>query len=69
MANRIVPDPPKEKYDRLSILVRRDAKINGDYIREHAAARDESINSFLKRAVLETIAHDKGEGDDERVGV
>ena len=49
----------KKAYERLAFDVRRDAEINGDYIRAHAAARGESMNGFLKRAVTETIERDR----------
>ena len=48
----------KKTYERIGFDVRRDAEINGTYIREHAAARGESINSFIKRAIAETIKRD-----------
>lgn len=48
----------KKTYEQLAFKVRRDAEINGDYIRAHAAKRGESMNGFLKRAVKETIERD-----------
>ena len=46
-------------YDDVILKVRKDAEINGDYIRAHAAARGESMNGFIKRAITETIELDK----------
>ena len=49
----------KKTYDRVGILIRRDAEINGDYIRAHAEAMEESMNGFIVRAIRETIERDK----------
>ena len=49
----------KKTYGQLKLSLRKDSKINGDYIRAHAAARGESMNGFIKRAVTETIERDK----------
>ena len=49
----------KKTYERIAFDVRRDAEINGDYIRAHAETMGESMNSFLKRAVAETVERDK----------
>ena len=49
----------KKTYDRIGILVRRDAEINGDCIRTHAEAMGESTNGFIIRAIGETIERDK----------
>lgn len=49
----------KKTYERIAFDVRRDAEINGDYIRSHAKAMGESMNGFIKRAVTETIERDK----------
>ena len=49
----------KKTYERIAFDVRRDAEINGDYIRSHAKAMGESTNSFIKRAITETIERDK----------
>ena len=49
----------KKTYERIALLIRRDAEINGDYIRSHAKAMGESTNGFIKRAVIETIERDK----------
>ena len=50
----------KKAYDRIQMSVRKDADINGDVIRAHAESRGESVNSFLLRAVIETITRDNG---------
>lgn len=49
----------KKNYEQIKFTVRRDAEIDGDYIRAHAAEQGESLNGFLKRAVAETIERDK----------
>ena len=49
----------KKAYERIAFTVRRDAGINGDFIRAHASEMGESMNGFLKRAVEETIERDK----------
>ena len=48
----------KKTYERIVVNVRNDAEINGAVIREHAARHNESVNSFLKRAIEETVKHD-----------
>ena len=48
----------KKAYERIAFDVRRDAEINGDYIRTHAESMGESVNGFIKRAVTETIERD-----------
>ena len=48
----------KKTYERIAFMLRRDAEINGDYIRAHAEAMGESMNGFIKRAVTETIERD-----------
>ena len=48
----------KKAYEQIKFTVRRDAEIDGDYIRAHAAKQGESLNGFLKRAVAETIERD-----------
>lgn len=45
-------------YDKILLRIRRDAELNGAVIRTHAEARGESLNSFLLRAVAETIERD-----------
>lgn len=49
----------KKAYEQINFTVRRDAEINGDYIRAYATGRGESMNGFLKRAVAETIERDR----------
>ncbi len=49
----------KKTYDRIGILIRRDAEINGDYIRAHAETMSESTNSFIVRAIRETVERDR----------
>lgn len=49
----------KKAYEQIAFIVRRDGEMNGDCIRTHAEAMGESMNSFLKRAVAETIERDK----------
>ena len=49
----------KKAYDQLLLKIRKDAEINGDYIRAHAAEQGESINGFLVRAIAEAIERDK----------
>lgn len=51
----------KKTYERIAFDVRRDAEINAEVIRAHAATRGESVNGFLKRAVAETIERDNNE--------
>lgn len=48
----------KKAYEQIAFTLRRDAEINADYIRAHAIKRGETVNSFLKRAVTETIERD-----------
>lgn len=45
-------------YDKILLRIRRDAELNGAVIRTHVEARGESLNSFLLRAVAETIERD-----------
>lgn len=48
----------KKAYERIALTVRRDAEINGDFIRTHASAMGESLNGFIMRAVKEAIERD-----------
>lgn len=48
-----------KKIERVALKIRKDAKANVNFIRAHAASRDESINGFILRAVTETIKRDK----------
>ena len=49
----------KKTYERIAFEVRRDATINGSIIRAHAEAMGESVNGFIKRAIVEAIERDK----------
>ena len=42
-------------YDRINLTV---PKGNRDIIKAHAAARGESVNGFIQRAITETMARD-----------
>lgn len=46
------------KYDRVTIMLQKGEK---EGIRKHAVARGESVNSFIKRAIVETMERDKME--------
>ncbi len=49
----------KKAYDRVLFRIRKDDTVNLDFIRTYTAARGESVNGFLMRAVMETIERDK----------
>ena len=49
----------KKTYEQFTLLLRRDAEINGDFVRKYTESRNESVNSFLLRAIAETIERDK----------
>ena len=49
----------KKAYDRLHVSLRKDAELNGDYVRAYAQARGESTNAFIVRAIRETIQRDE----------
>ena len=51
----------KKTYHQIAFILRRDALINADMVKAHAAARGESVNGFLTRAVMETIERDNAE--------
>ena len=51
----------KKTYERIAFEVRYDAEINGAAIRAHAAARGESVNGFIKRAIAETMQRDNSQ--------
>ena len=51
----------KKTYQQIAFILRRDALINADMVKAHAAARGESVNGFLTRAVMETIERDNAE--------
>lgn len=48
----------KKNYERIKIIVRRDAEINADFIKNHAVSKGESTNAFILRAIKETIERD-----------
>ena len=52
---RAIKKYDQEKIDRIPMRVPKGKK---EVIQEHAAARGESINAFLNRAVDETMARD-----------
>lgn len=45
----------KENYDDIKVRVKKGQRA---LIQQHAASRGESTNSFIVRAINETIAHD-----------
>ena len=47
----------KENYDRVNVTM---AKGRKDTIKAHAEAQGESVNSFINRAIDETILRDEG---------
>lgn len=49
-------------YERISLLFRKDSKVNADFIRGYAESRNESVNGFLLRAVSEAIQRDNKKG-------
>lgn len=49
----------KKAYDQFVLRVRKDVYENLDFIRDYAERRGESVNSFIKRAVEETIERDR----------
>lgn len=49
----------KKTYDRLVLKVRKDSELTRDQIRAHAISCGESLNAFVKRAILEAIEHDE----------
>ena len=48
----------KDNYDRILLTVIKGQK---ELIKAHAASRGESVNSFIARAISQTIEQDKGE--------
>ena len=48
----------KENYDEIKVRVAKGAKAD---IKAHAEQRGESMNSFINRAIDETMKRDKGE--------
>ena len=49
----------KKAYDKVLLRIRKDAEMNGDFFREYAASRGESINGFFLRAAKEAVERDK----------
>lgn len=49
----------KKTYDKILLLLRKDEKINGDFIRRYAENEGMSVSGLIKRAILEAIEHDK----------
>lgn len=49
----------KKAYDRLHVSLRKDADLNGGFVRAYAQARGESTNAFIIRAIRETIQRDE----------
>lgn len=45
-------------YDRINFVVPKGRK---DQIKAHAAARGESVNGFIARAIAETMARESGQ--------
>lgn len=45
-----------EKYDRVTAMLPKGEK---ELLKEHADARGESVNSFINRAIRETMERDK----------
>lgn len=43
-------------YDRINLTIPKGRK---EIIQTHAAARGESVNGFIGRAIAETMAHDR----------
>ncbi|MGM9578755.1 MAG: hypothetical protein ACI3VS_05155 [Evtepia sp.] len=48
----------KQTYDRINLTVPKGQK---DTIQAHAAARGESVNGFINRAISETIEREQAE--------
>ena len=49
----------KKAYDSILFRIRKDADVTCETIRAYAESRNESVNAFLLRAVLETMERDK----------
>lgn len=49
----------KKAYEQIAFILRRDADVNADTVRAHAETMGESVNAFLKRAVIAMMEHDK----------
>lgn len=52
----------KQNYDEIKVRVSKGQK---DVIQTHAAARGESVNGFIGRAITETMDRDNGGGTPE----
>lgn len=57
-AGKTATNKYRAKFDIIQIRVRQGER---NIIAEHAAARGESINTFINRAISETIARDTAE--------
>lgn len=55
----------KKAYARVLLRIRNDSELNLDAIRAHVAARGESVNGFIMRAIAETIARDNQQSTEE----
>nr|WP_325252714.1 hypothetical protein [uncultured Oscillibacter sp.] len=55
----------KENYDEIKVRVRKGTK---NTIQAHAAARSESVNGFINRAISETMERDGAEAPSEPAG-
>ena len=53
----------KKTYEHINLRVRRDAEINLAVIREHAAARGETVGCFIRRAIAEAIQRDNASAE------
>ena len=52
----------KNNYDRIELKVTKGRKAE---LQAHAASREESLNSFVNRAIDETVERDNQKGDNE----
>ena len=48
----------KKTYDNVLVSIRKDSDLTLAMIREHALTHKESMNSFIVRAIRETIVRD-----------
>ena len=48
----------KKTYERIAFELRYNAALNGNVLRTHATAVEESVNGFIKRAIAETMRRD-----------
>lgn len=51
----------RENYDEIKVLVKRGER---EKIKAHAAARGESVNAFINRAIAGQLQRDSGDLDD-----